>query len=389
MNVVYLQDHGIWLFRGEYYHAKSEHFFSRYLAGLKDDDNLIVYAYVRELFDENIAKKYKKVSHPRIEFRNVPLFRELKNLPSIYKLAKRVVKEADFIYMRTGIASSIAAIYCKKYNVPYMAIVNEDVSNSTRSHSKLLVKLASFPLTFFSKRMIRDANYACYVTKDFLQTLYPCNGESIGCSDIEFLDINESVLKKRLEKIEDSHGTIILGSAGSVATRVKGKDTAIKALAKLKEAGRTNYKYQLVGTGDQTILKRLAAKYGVSEMVEFLGEYKHDDVLKWFDTLDIYVHPSRSEGLPRTVLEAITRACPCVCSSVAGIPELIDREFLFDYDGNEVSSLANLILKMDKTAMKSQAKINFERSKLYKPEFLDQQRSSFFSKVISEVRNRK
>ena len=206
--------------------------------------------------------------------------------------------------------------------------------------------------------------------------------------DIEFLDINELSLTKRLNKIQKQEGTIVLGTVGSVDTELKGQDTIIKALAKLKAEGFTNYIFQMVGTGKPNRLRNLAAELGIANQIEFLGEFKHDDVQKWFETIDIYVHPSRSEGLPRTILEAMTKAVPCICSSVGGIPELIDGDSLFTYDGTEIDTLVNIIKGFSKDKMEFEAKINFERSKNYEPKLLEQKRTVFFAQAINEFRKK-
>ena len=158
------------------------------------------------------------------------------------------------------------------------------------------------------------------------------------------------------------------------------------ALAELKKEGLCNYEYQLVGTGDQTRLRTLAESLGVADCIKFLGAFNHDDVMTWFENIDIYLHPSHSEGLPRTILEAMTKACPCICTSVGGIPELIDKEHLFAYNGNEVADLKRMLLAMDKETMTSQAKINFERSKNYDPKELERKRSEFFKNAIANAR---
>ena len=44
MNIIYIQDQEIDHYNGHFYHSKSEHFFSRFLAGLKENDTLTVYA---------------------------------------------------------------------------------------------------------------------------------------------------------------------------------------------------------------------------------------------------------------------------------------------------------------------------------------------------------
>lgn len=389
MKVVYIQDQETQCYKGEYYHSKSEHFFERYLAGLNDEDTLTVYCGVIEVTDEERIKKCKKVSHPRIKFEKIPEFRKLKNLPSIYRQMKEIIMDADFCYLRTGIASSIAGYYCKKSNVPYMAILNEDVFKNLWLHPNKVFKLFAYPISWMVYSTVKKADYACYVTQDYLQGRYPCKGLVCGCSDIEFLDINVLSLQSRLKKIETIRDGIILGSVGSVSALLKGQDTVIKALADLKKKGINKYRYELVGTGNPQRLQKLAKDLGVEDIVFFKGAYSHEDVLKWFENIDIYIHPSHSEGLPRTILEAMTKATPCICTRVGGVPELISEEWLFEYNGNEVADLANLITKMDCQKMKDQAQLNFELSKGYNPEILEKRRSEFFSSAIENTRKQK
>lgn len=63
---------------------------------------------------------------------------------------------------------------------------------------------------------------------------------------------------------------------------------------------------------------RCAAEYNVMENVQILGEFKHNDVFSWFDDLDIYIHPSKQEGLCRAIIEAMSRACPIIAADAGG-----------------------------------------------------------------------
>ena len=388
MNVVYIQDQEIDYWNGNYYHSKSKHFFDRYLCGLTDLDTLTVYTGLRNIDTLNYAAKSNCVNNDRIKYVQVPEFRKLKNLYAIYKLMKTVVKEADFCYLRCGVASTFAGFFCIKRRKAYMTVMNEDIFNSCINHSSIIVKLAAYPLRFSTRYIVRHAKYSIYVTKNYLQEKYPYGGKMIGCSNLEFLDINETEKERRLQRIDTigSRNSIVLGSAGSVSTVIKGHDTVIKALAILKKKGYANYQYQIVGKGNQDRLRTLANNLDVPEMVLFLGQYKHEDVLKWFDDVDIYLHPSRSEGLPRTILEAMTKALPCICSNVGGIPELINSNYLFGYNGNEVEKLSLLILKMTSDVMKKEGCRNFEKSKDYNPYKLAKERSDFFENAIRESR---
>lgn len=388
MNVIYIQDQEIYSYNNRYYHPKSEHYFTRYLEGLNDHDNLIVCSGVIDIEEDRkeLILKYKEVSHPRIRFKRIPEFRVLKNQFLIYKFIRKIVKNADFCYLRCGIASSIAGYYCRMNKIPYMAILNEDVFRNNIHHPRLLVKLSAFPLYYFSRKLVENADYACYVTQQFLQERYPCNGKTLGCSDIEFLEYNNLIVDKRIEKIDNGINRVVLGSVGNVNVKLKGYDTAIKALALIKKEGRKKLKYQLVGGGNQEPLKKLAKTLGVSDWIEFMGEYSHDNVLKWLETIDIYLHPSRSEGLPRAILEAMTKATPCVCSTVGGIPELIKDEYLFSYDGNEVEQLKEIICSMTDDKMKVEVRRNYEKSKEYSPIELEKKRKIFFAKAIQSIK---
>lgn len=386
MKVVYIQNEEIDFFNGKYYHSKSKHFFSRYLSGLSYDDTLTVYAGIIQSNDANVVAKYKDITNERIQYVEVPNFRKLTSIIPTYKLVIDAVKDADFCYLRLGIAAYFASRYCHKHNIPYMAIVNGDVFYTTRNHSSLKVRLAAYPTLYMAKYVINHADYALYVTKEYLQSRYPCPGKSLGCSDVEFLDMSNVYLTTRLNRIKELKQPIVLGSAGNVATVIKGQDTVIRALAELKKDGHNEYVYQLVGTGDQSILKTLAKDLGVDDMIQFMGEYSHDDVLNWFEKIDIYLHPSRSEGLPRTILEAMTKATPCICSDVGGIPELISNEFLFSYNGEEVNCLKDLILKMTTERMVEEAKKNHAHAKEYDPELLEQKRSAFLENAIKCTR---
>ena len=52
----------------------------------------------------------------------------------------------------------------------------------------------------------------------------------------------------------------------------------------------------------------------------------------------VYIQPSRIEGLPRALIEAMSRGCACVGSSVGGIPELLNNQYI--HEVNDYNSLA-------------------------------------------------
>ena len=81
---------------------------------------------------------------------------------------------------------------------------------------------------------------------------------------------------------------------------------------------------RLVIVGDGPLradLERRAAASGAGERVSFLG--RREDVAAVLGHLDLFVLPTRAEGLPNSVLEAMALARPIVAHRVGGVPELV------------------------------------------------------------------
>ena len=224
------------------------------------------------------------------------------------------------------------------------------------------------------------------MTNEFLQRRYPSKGKTIGCSNVALPILNESVLDVRLHKIKQmtKHNPIVIGTTAAVDVRYKGQEYVIQAIAELNKQG-YNFEYRLVGGGDKARLQSIAEKYRVADKVIFEGSIPHERVFDYLDSIDIYVQPSKTEGLPRALIEAMSRGCPCIGSKAGGIPELLDTPFIFN-SGN-VQELANILASFDTEKMIKQAKRNFEFSKEYAKEVIETRRNEFFKQFAESVKN--
>lgn len=80
----------------------------------------------------------------------------------------------------------------------------------------------------------------------------------------------------------------------------------------------------IVGSGpEEGALRALAERLSVSNVCRFLPSVPH--VGPQLRSIDIFVHPSLSEGLPNAVMEAMASGCAVISSRVGGCPELIDH----------------------------------------------------------------
>lgn len=356
-------------------------------------DSLVVSTRIRtdDSIDGSRTKNMKLSSGPRVEFKPISEYRKsidmIFNKRKISNQVRETLEQCDCAIIR--LPSFIGKMACKeaeKMRKPYLVEVVGCAWDSLWNHSfkgKLIA-----PYSYFkTKKLVRDALYAIYVTNQFLQKRYPTKGKNTNCSNVVLTEFDDKILEKRLERINKSHknSKIILGTTAAVDVRYKGQQYVIKALGKLKEQEITNYEYHLVGGGDQTYLKSVAKKYNVSDQVKFLGTMPHDEVIKWLDNIDIYIQPSLTEGLPRALIEAMSIGCPSIGSNAGGIPELLERDCIFNR--SDYKELAQIILKngFNKEWLKDKAKRNFEEAKKYDKEKIEMRRKEFFNNFIKEM----
>lgn len=102
---------------------------------------------------------------------------------------------------------------------------------------------------------------------------------------------------------------------------LKAYDVLLRALAALAAQGR-RFELLLAGGGpERGALEGLAAGLGLGPRVSFLGEL--DDVSALLASAHLFAHPSRTEGLSNSILEAMGEGLPVVACRVGGNPEIV------------------------------------------------------------------
>ena len=328
---------------------------------------------------------------PQIEVISVPNFKSPKtilvNKPKAEKIVEKCVRENDVFVLRTQ--SSIAQLavkYIRKYNKPYIV---ESVGCSWDSYWNhgLLGKAVAPYMYYKTRSIIGKAKYVYYVTGKFLQRRYPTKGYTVSCSNVVIDEPDDTTLVKRLEKLKgfDPHKKLILGTAAALDTRYKGQEYVIRAIKPLTEMG-YDVEYHMAGgyngTKHDYFLRDLAKELGVTDRVKFVGNLSADKMPEYYDSLDIYVQPSKQEGLPRAVIEAMSRGCPVIGTNIAGIPELISKICLFRKGSDtEVIKAVERVLGTD---LEKLAKRNFAKSKEFSREKLIKKREAFYDVFLSE-----
>lgn len=107
---------------------------------------------------------------------------------------------------------------------------------------------------------------------------------------------------------------------------VKGTDVLIEAMGELSRR-RGDADLLLVGSGDlEDGLRARVRELGIEKRVRFCGRRLHTEIPSWISACDAFCLPSRNEGCPNVILEALASGKPVVASRVGGIPELLNRD---------------------------------------------------------------
>lgn len=211
---------------------------------------------------------------------------------------------------------------------------------------------------------------------------YPCARFAVGISDVEIPAEAIREVPRSFSRATNPPQEFRLITVASLAQMYKAPDVLIRALAKGVRAG-LNLKLRIAGDGKhRAAMERLATDLGLADRVHFLGHLPAGArVREELDSADLFLLPSRHEGLPRALVEAMARSLPCIASNVGGIPELLPPEDLVP--PGDVDGLAGKLVEVlgDPIRMEAMSARNLRRSGDFREDLLVDRRNAFFREV--------
>ncbi|MEX0729489.1 MAG: glycosyltransferase [Aquisalimonadaceae bacterium] len=259
--------------------------------------------------------------------------------------------------------------------------------DSLWNHGNWQGKVYAPVMTLRMKLAVAESAHSLYVTREFLQRRYPCRqGNTVSCSNVEIPAPDRHVLERRLERMANrTDSPVVLGLIGTLRTRYKGIQTVMEALSRVR-AELPPVIFRVLGGGDAGPWKEEAAKFGVDDLVVFDGTRPvGEPVLQWLDEVDLYLQPSFQEGLPRALIEAMSRACPALASTCAGIPELLEGDCLVR--PGDAKSLGQLLVESvnNREWQFRQSQRNWSEAAHYSRDVLEKRRFDFLAAFAAEA----
>ncbi|WP_238007269.1 glycosyltransferase [Dactylosporangium sp. AC04546] len=224
----------------------------------------------------------------------------------------------------------------------------------------------------------RDASAVAYVTERALQSRYPAAPGAITAA-YSSIQLDADAFVERPRPPGSPKVAVRLVSVGSLETPYKGIDTLIEALPMLVRAG---LEAHLVHLGDgrcRAGLERLVRERRLGGRVAFAGAVPPGTaVRRYLDDADLFVLPSRTEGLPRALIEAMARALPAIGTRVGGTPELLSGAHLVPPGDPVALAYAITALVADPQAMAAASARNLARAGGYAADALERRRTGFY-----------
>ena len=242
------------------------------------------------------------LSFPAFNYPKVLKYGKIGALPEPFRKPDLVVFHDTYIP-----AHLMFALHLRRIGVPYLIVPRGGMTREAQDIKKFKKSVANV-LQF--NRMVRGALAIQYLSKG--------EAEKSGFWEKEFIIAGNGVTLPALESKEEKRENPSLNFVfiGRLEPHLKGLDVLIKACSVASEVLRhSNSMVRIYGPGPKKnieILHTLIADLDIEDVVEICGpvyDQAKEDVLR---QADIFVHISRSEGQPMSVLEALSYGVPCL-----------------------------------------------------------------------------
>jgi glycosyltransferase involved in cell wall biosynthesis len=171
----------------------------------------------------------------------------------------------------------------------------------------------------------------------------------------------------------------------------KGIDILLSALADVVAAGR-EFSLEIIGDGpDQPSLLKQCNTLGLGERVRFTGAIPKEMIRAKLADADVFVLPSRYEGMSNSALEAMEAGLPVIVTRCGGIDNYIDNNTGWICEPDDLQGLISSLLRMFDTpvekmsAMGSQARQMVENR--FQIEEIGRQNAALFDYLIQAFRH--
>ena len=217
----------------------------------------------------------------------------------------------------------------------------------------------NFMIRFFRGMILKKADYATAISqylRNYILQIKPDLKTDLIPNGVDIDNFSHQYSYGELTDLENKLGIMpddkVIISVSRLVYK-NGIDLLIKSLAIVKKKN-TGVSYKLLLAGDGGLekdLKKLTAELGLEDDVIYAGTVEPKDLPLYLKISDVFVRPSRSEGLGTAFLEAMAAGLPAIGPRVGGIPDFLeDRKtgLICKLEPEDIASRINVIFENEK-----------------------------------------
>lgn len=223
-------------------------------------------------------------------------------LSILYEIRRRNI-QFDLIDSRYAFPWCFIGVkIAKKFKKPIVSTFIGDDINTDIFNSKFIFDTVSYVIA--NSRVLTVSNELGQIVKNNFKS----NPISVIYDGIAFENLTFTERKKFNEE------NISIGFVGEL-TYAKGCDVLLDMIKKLGD----NYKWIIIGKGPYQV------EFSKYKNVFLKGQLSPEETLNYYSHMDIFLFPSKREGIPNVLKEAAFFKVPIIASDIAGIREMSDN----------------------------------------------------------------
>lgn len=308
----------------------------------------------------------------------------LRSLPAILKVVARSVEPgAAYILRVPTTVPSLYSLILRLRGIPFAVEVAADPYDGYSRQALNNHPLAPLFQALFVRLMrwqCKAAAVSAYVTREALQRRYPPRSAetSFAFTSIDLVPETYADAPRPAASFNTAKPHLVL--VGNMQKSFKGHDVLLKAMKRLKDDG-LETRLTIVGYGEnRDLYAGMAETMGLE--VAFTGKLQNGEpIRRVLDTGDLFVLPSRQEGLPRALLEAMARGLPAVATRVGGTPELLGDDCLAPAEDYDALAARIRAMVSDPALLARHSAINLDTARRYNVTEVTKARLAFYRQV--------
>lgn len=345
----------------------------------------------RALPASHVEPRWKRVDGERVGFVTVPHYlgpaEFLRNVPGVASAIAKAANTRGAVILR--LASVLGVLLDRRLAAEARPFGVELVGDPYSTFAPGATRHPARPVlrrlfTYSTRALCRRACAVAYVTKHDLQQRYPAS-PSAFTTNYSSIELAESAFVAPASRTHRRSGPYVITCVGSLEQMYKAPDVLIDSVHSLQQGG-IDVRLRIIGDGrHRPELETYVRRLGMAHTVDFCGHIAPEQVLAELDGSDLFVLPSRTEGTPRALIEAMARGLPAVATQVGGVPELLDDDCLVEpSDARALASKIRMFLASPERRA-SAGEQNLSRARSFEESLLRPRRNEMYRQVLDRT----